>query len=357
MHYNSIEEYYEAHSKDRWNFGNEWLPKIGSKNKFKKRSGVIRRSIKIHAYVGANGAGKSLAMVHDTLPTLAGIRWKCDNPAHYHMRVQGKTEGWRRVLSTVRLVDPRTGGDHPLYLPYHDHRQLMTIEHADVLMDEITGVASAYEAMSMPTQVNNVLMQLRRRDVVLRWTTPNWAAAAKRIREVTKAVTFCKGSMPIYEEGRTWSSTTKFFWRTYDAGNFEAFTVAVRNRILPETWEHYFRPFKKNVAEDFYDTLSEVLSISSHSSNGLCIHCNGKRNIPRCTCEPDIVDTDENYTKIFTELLEEGRMPKNEEECSDDCEQKQEQESEEDELANLSLPSAVSSSNNTPPLPQFSVFK
>ena len=306
MFYATKEEYYEAHKKDRYNYGDKWLPKIHIKSQ--KRTLKLRRSVAIHAYVGANGSGKSLAMVHDTIPTLNGIRWECDNEEHFHFKAYGQTSGWRRILSTVRLLDPRTGEDHPLFLPYYDHRQLLTIERADVLMDEITGVASAYEAMSMPTQVNNVLMQLRRRDATLRWTTPNWAAAAKRIREVTKAVTFCKGSIPIYETGRTWASNCKFLWKTYDAGNFESFTVGVRDRLLPETYENYFRPFKHNLAENLYETLAEVLAISANNNQGMCVHCGGKRSIEKCNCVRDEVDTDENYFRINHEMLEAHRM-------------------------------------------------
>lgn len=292
--YESIEEYWEAHQNDTNNFGKEEIPYIYQKDKGSLR---VRRGVHIHAYVGGNGGGKSLAMVNDTIATLNGIKWNCDNRSHFHYRAHGQTSGYRKVLSTVRLIDPRTGKDHPLWIPYDDHRRLLSVEHADILMDEITGVASAYEAMAMPTQVNNVLMQLRRRDCFLRWTTPNWAAAAKRIREVTKAVTYCKGSFPVIEKGRTWPSNMFFLWKTYDALGFESFTVGVRERLVPITFQWFSRMSKKNFAPHVYNTLEEVLSISASNEHGLCVHCGQKRTIGRCTCDRAL-DTEENLTAI-----------------------------------------------------------
>ena len=50
------------------------------------RARDARRGLPIHAYVGPNGGGKSLAMVNDTIPSL---------------------DAGRPVLSTVRLIDWR----------------------------------------------------------------------------------------------------------------------------------------------------------------------------------------------------------------------------------------------------------
>jgi len=300
MYYETIAEYYEAHKKDKHNFGDGELPTI--RYKTKNTAMRTRRGIKIHAYVGPNGGGKSLAMINDTIPTMNGDTWVCNNHDHFHYKAYGQTTGLRKILSTVRLVDPRTGKDHPLYIRFHDFRQLLSAEHCDILMDEIVGVASAYEGMSMPTQVNNILMQLRRRDVTLRWTTPNWSSAAKRIREVSKAVTYCVGRFAVYADGASWPSNSLFEWKTYDAGNFEQFTVGTRNNAVPITFEWYARIFKKNKADALYDTLSEVTSIGSHTANGMCVHCGGKRSIKGCTCDRDAVDTEEHFHEIGAEL-------------------------------------------------------
>lgn len=153
-----------------------------------------RRGVPIHAYVGPNGGGKSIAMIYDTLPSLA----------------MG-----RSVLSTVHLLDwtipdvdklhmaVPPGSDakcnpeahHPLFTELCDYRQLLDAEHCDVLLDEVTGVASSRESATMPAEIANLLVQLRRRDLCMRWTAPNWSRADVIIRECSQAVTTCRGFM------------------------------------------------------------------------------------------------------------------------------------------------------------------
>jgi hypothetical protein len=255
-----------------------------------------RRSFAIHAYCGANGGGKSLAMVHDTLPSL---------------------EAGRPVLSTVRILDyrdPHYCGDrvsdvcddefahetafgrhlaaHPLYVPFVDYRQLLEWEKGDVLMDEVTGIASSRESHAMPVQVANFLMQLRRRDILLRWTAPNYARADKVIREVTQAVTNCAGRFPVvrYDNGakRTWRDRRLFKWFTYDAFDFDEFSAHKRDTIEPRTRQFFWRP--GSVSETAYDTLDAVHSLGAANDAGMCMTCGGKRSVPRCGCKQLAVD-------------------------------------------------------------------
>lgn len=234
----------------------------------RKRAG--RRALPIHAYVGPNGGGKSLAMVYDTLPTL---------------------DAGRLVLSTVRLLDA-AGDDHPCYRPLDDYRELLTAEHCDVLMDEVVGVASSRESAGMPTQVANLLVQLRRRDVVLRWTAPSWARADKIIREVSQAVTLCQGFLPkaVADSGseRLWRPRRAFYWRTYDASQFDEFTTHKKNTIRPLVRQVFWRPGSR--AESAYDTLDAVLALGVATEAGLCMTCGGKRLHPKCSCPPSTLD-------------------------------------------------------------------
>lgn len=238
------------------------------------------------AYVGSNGGGKSLAAVRDTLPSLlAG----------------------RRVLSTVRLLDfenPRPCDDascsspdharhmaaHPLWIPWTTWKQLLDVEHCDVLADEVTGVASSRESHSMPSAVANTLVQLRRRDVVLRWTAPSWPRADKIIRECTQAVTLCRGFLPVRvatgegENERAWRHRRLFRWHTYDALEMDEFTEGKRDKVRPTTRDHFWGP--GCVEFSAYDTFDAVLSIGSVSESGRCLVCDGRRSAPACTC-PD----------------------------------------------------------------------
>jgi hypothetical protein len=250
------------------------------------RKAAARRSHPIAAYVGPNGGGKSLAAVHDTIPSL---------------------ERGRPALSTVRLLDyanprPCEGGAvcddpaghevagvvhpaaHPLYIPFTDFRQLVTFEFGDVVMDEVTGVASSRESAGLPYQVANFLVQLRRRDIALRWTTPSWARADKVIREVTGLVTYCTGYLPVerQDQDRLWRDRRLFMWRTYDAGAFDDFTTNKRETLRSSVRQLVWRP--RSIAQHAYDTLAPVNALGFLDASGVCMDCEGRRTRHRCTC-------------------------------------------------------------------------
>lgn len=216
-----------------------------------------RRSYPIHAYVGPNGGGKTACMLHDTIPSiLAG----------------------RRILSTVAVLDPRTGEPYWNYVKFEDWDQLLEATHTDVLMDEMVGIANSRSASSLDVRAQNKLMQLRRADVVLRWTAPNWARADKIIREVTQAVTECRGSFPartraaVGEERRLWAPKRLFCWTTYDSAEFEEWTAGKRDKAEKNGGvlcrEFYYGPgsdvFKA------YDTLDSVSIVAGLLDNGHC---------------------------------------------------------------------------------------
>jgi hypothetical protein len=159
-------------------------------------------------------------------------------------------------------------------------------EHCDVVLDEVTGVASSRESAGMPPQVANFLVQLRRRDVVLRWTAPSWARADKIIRECSQAVTLCLGFMPKTvadkDDERLWRPRRLFYWRTYDAVQFDEFTTHKKESLRPLARQVFWRP--GSLAERSYDTMDSVLSLGVANEAGLCMDCGGKRAHPRCSC-------------------------------------------------------------------------
>lgn len=228
-----------------------------------------RRMAPIHAYVGANGSGKSLAMVHDTLPSL---------------------DAGRTVLSTVRLLDPVSGDPHPSYVRLTDWSQLLEAEHCDVLFDEVVGIASSRESQGMPVQVANLLVQLRRRDVVLRWSAPAWARADKIIRECTQAVTVCRGFLAKLDPDSPalWAPKRLFKWSTYAAIDYDRATSAQPNvpggavqKVSADTsW--FWGP--NSAAFLSYDTLDSVERVGDVLDSGRCVHCGGRKSIPRCSC-------------------------------------------------------------------------
>lgn len=222
-----------------------------------------RRSVPIHAYIGENGGGKSLAMVHDTLPSL---------------------DAGRTVLSTVKLLDSTTGKPHSAYVRLTDWGQLLDAEHCDVLFDEVVGIASARESSGMPVQVANLLVQLRRRDVVLRWSAPAWARADKIIRETTQAVTVCTGMLGKRDPDspRMWAQNRLFRWRTYDATAFDRLTTGQLQRRPSSSTAWFWGVNSRAFAS--YDTLDAVERVGDVLDSGRCVHCGGRRVIPKCVC-------------------------------------------------------------------------
>lgn len=266
------------------------------------RARARRRSFPIHAYIGANGGGKSMCAVFDSLPTLAA---------------------GRPIVSTVRILDPATGEPHPLWVKLDDYRTLLQVEKCDVILDEVTGVASSRESSGMPAAVANLLVQLRRRDVALRWTAPNWKRADTIIREVSQGVTLCVGFLPervraepvehdgphghhmgpllvpgdrptemyacrieghhVHQDDRQWSSKRCFYWRTYDAAAFDEWTAYRKEKVRPSVRQVFWRP--GSIASAAYDTFDAVSSLGAVTDAGLCMDCDGHRTRRRCECD------------------------------------------------------------------------
>lgn len=236
-----------------------------------------RLSYPIRAYVGPNGGGKTACMVYDALPALLS---------------------GRRVLSTVRMMDPRTGKTPPNFVLFEDWDQLLEAKHTTVLMDEMVGIANSRSASSLDVRAQNKLMQLRRADVDLSWTAPNWARADKIVREVTQAVTECRGSFPVKpprahrnappvpdaaEVRRLWRPKQLFRWRTYDTVEFEEWTAGKRDKVGTvnggSSW--FYGP--GSPVFDAYDTLDAVSIVAGMTPEGTCDICAG--TVRRHSCK------------------------------------------------------------------------
>lgn len=228
-----------------------------------------RRKLPIHGYFGRNGMGKTLAMVHDTLPDLyAG------DP----------------VLSTVEFRDAVTGDLYPNFTRLTSWDQVLGFKRGVICFDEIVGVAGSREGMTLPVQVQNLLVQLRRSDIALRWTAPGWARADKIIRETSVGATLCRGyfAKAVKDEaGRTltWRQRRLFRWKTYNAEDFEEWTASkeagqAKLRKVNASW--YWAPGKP--AQWSYDTYDDVSRIALPIESGRCASCGGTRRAKPCSC-------------------------------------------------------------------------
>ena len=237
------------------------LPALHIGNKLLWSRGIRkRRSAPIMGFVGLNGQGKTLCAVRDTLPSLAL---------------------GRRVLSTVPLLDPESGNPHPLYVPFLAWSQLDDFTNGDILMDEVTGLMDSRDS-GMPKKVRRLLPQMRRRNVMIRWTGIDWDNSDRRLRQVTQAVTACRGYVPNTKAVRTsgvkdavalWSPNRAFSFITYDAqtmsqsddGKMMSQEPEKKKRAKVLCREFYWAPGSLVFAS--YNTLDSVSGV-----DGSCAH-------------------------------------------------------------------------------------
>lgn len=226
-----------------------------------------RRSSPIHAYVGPNGGGKSACMIRDTLPSLAA---------------------GRPVLSTVKILDHLTGEPHPLYIPFVHWDQVRDFRGGDLLLDEVVGIANS-RSSGMPDDIQNILAQLRRRDVLMRWTAPAYQRADLVIRETSQAITllhgYAKDRKIVRQRGdavgavRAWAPNRLFSAITYDAGDMSQFNAASargeQSKLKPKFVEWFWGP--SSPVFDAYNTMDAVNQVSS-----LCPIDGGRRMSKTC---------------------------------------------------------------------------
>lgn len=301
-----------------------------------------RRAFPIHAYVGPNGTGKSAVMVYDTLPSLDNGRpvlstvrlldyndphecgdrpWDvCDDPDGHRrekvavdVRKLWTPEEFAALAENVDLSpddvarlyalspDVRTQlptgvyevhrASHRLYVKLTSYQQMLDWRNGDVLLDEILGIANSRESNGMPVPIQNLLVQLRRRNVSLRWSAPAWGRADKIIREVSQGVTLMSASMPKRakqsDDGspRMWSERRLFVARTYDPVNMDEFEAHRADTIPAEVTSFYWGP--RSLMFAAYDTYDSVSSIgwADLAAGGACISCGGKRRPTPCSCD------------------------------------------------------------------------
>lgn len=267
--------------KRKWGF----LTHISDHPRAKSR--LRRRAVPIMAYVGANGAGKTFMMVYDTLLTLP------------HNRT---------ILSTVEIFDidnPRPCDDpqcdspnhpdhqalHPNFVRLTSYHQLLMAKNCDILLDEVQGFLSSRETSNLPTAVATKLLQLRKDDCVLRYTSPSWTRVDILVREVTQYVTL---SVPYFAVQRKtlpgqppalWRDRLVFFVRSFDASLVSDFDPAAANDgygSKPKFIQILFRP--TSIVQKAYDTRQSVSALGWASETGLCLVCGGKRKAVPCIC-------------------------------------------------------------------------
>lgn len=287
-----------------------------------------RRGYLISAYVGGNGGGKTACMIWDSIPALEAGRpvlstvrildynnprpcndeMCADNPDrldHFKMRPtpagrEAMIRNQKRLFlygptADLEPVERRSTGihqaAHPLWIPWTTWEQLLTIEFGEVLADEMTGIAEARAAQSLPVAVVNQLQQLRRSDIPFRYTCPSWERADLSLRQPTQTVTLCKGRFKKVApmEGdleRVVKIRRLLRWKTYDAQELTELTEGKRAELKAEVGDWYWGP--GSPAWLAYDTFAPVLTVGFVTEAGRCHKCNGTRPVPKCMCGPTV---------------------------------------------------------------------
>jgi len=236
-----------------------------------------RRSVPVAGYVGTSGHGKSASMIRDTLPSLAL---------------------GRRIVSTVEILDAHTGNPHELYSPFRSWHQFEDLHDTDILMDEITSIMDAQESTSLPKVARRLIPQQRRRNNVVRWSGIDWDNVNRRLRQMTQAVTMCRGYAPDRSALRAddsnktiplWAPNRAFFLVTRDAQR--VMSSEDSKRLSGDVGDSRVKGARKqpkalcrelwwgpnSLVFDSYQTLGEVLAVDSS-----CPICGGKPVEKQC---------------------------------------------------------------------------
>ncbi|WBU38525.1 hypothetical protein [Homoserinibacter sp. YIM 151385] len=234
---------------------------------------AMRARYGIHAFVGANGSGKTNLMVRQAARALE----------------RGTT-----VYSNIPIfADRATGELHPKYVALTSFEQLMTIRDGILLLDEMTGIANARDNAPLPGPIQLVLNQLRKRKLVCYHSSPAWEDTTAQIRRVTRAVTFCEGSFPDRRAVAAASSSSDFdeAWvpnrffraRTFPKDNRADWGLSAAVKLgQPLVEEFYWGPGCRSF--QMYDTNAETFVFGSSNDYGTCVVCEGSRRRLECTC-------------------------------------------------------------------------
>jgi hypothetical protein len=262
----------------------------------------------IEAYVGPNGSGKTLAAVERrVLPAWRRERMVVGNLSLYPSAV-GYDDALFRPLRSWREI-PRLGvhvdqDGQPIVDDLGQPWSITKNEGCVLFLDEITSCLPSRAAMSLPVELQRILNQLRKHDVQLVWTAPDWRRCDTILREVTQAVTLCRGWFPdrwvrvderrrfprraTDDNGRPipvedgWLPNRVFLWSTYDAQEFESFNTNTGRRLDAVARRRYWR--SKHVAQNAYSSAQPVNLLDHLDEGGKCLNCGGSRPRRKCEC-------------------------------------------------------------------------
>lgn len=221
--------------------------------------------------------------------------------------------GSGKTLGAVALcAGPALRAGIPVYATFHiDHPNAFVLRSWDItdlrdcvlILDEISAQFPSRGAMGLPHELVSTLQQLRKPNVQVVWTAPAWGRADVVLREVTQVVTVCRAFIPdrfvreqvippwwrpfpraLHSRGGSsaWVPRSLFRYVSYDAANFDEFSLGAVKDVRPLEKRWYWRPWHAD--QWVYDTAESVPTLPGVTGGGVCLVCGGQRVRQRCTC-------------------------------------------------------------------------
>lgn len=217
--------------------------------KLRKPMPNFARGVPICGFTGINGAGKTLVAVD----------------AAIHDMTLG-----RDVYSTV----PIEYGPHRSK-PILSLRQLLHIESATILLDDVSVIFSSRSTHSVPQEIVTLLQVLRHRDLTVLWTAPEWMRADSLLRGVTQGLVNVVPLLRRADNSTPWPSPRLVYIGLMDTSTGKA--DATPTRVLRR---RAFIP-SMTAAWGSYDTLADTPQLGGRDLGGLCVDCYGTQTRPK----------------------------------------------------------------------------
>lgn len=214
----------------------------------KKPPKSVVEGVPIAGFTGVNGAGKTLLAVESCLADLAA---------------------GRDVYSTVP-IHSKWGDSKPI----QSLRQLLTLKHSTILLDEVSVIFSSRSTHSLPAEIVALLQTLRHSDLTVRWTAPGWMRADTILREVTQALVAVTPLLRKHD-GTPWPRPRLIYAAVLDTSVGKADSEperTLRRRLYRTAGLDAFGAF---------DTHADTPLLGRHLHTGVCVDCGGTINRPK----------------------------------------------------------------------------
>lgn len=211
----------------------------------------VAAGVPVCGFTGVNGAGKTTLAVQSALSDMAG----------------GRT-----VYSTVQIDHPEYGRSEPIV----SLRQLLEIEDATVLLDEVSVIFSSRSSQSLPAEVVAMLQTLRHRRLTVRWTAPAWMRCDNLLREVTQGVV---NVVPLLRR-RAGADTPWPAPRFVMAGLLDT-SVGKADAMPEKVLRRRLIVPSRLAAWGTFDTYADTPLLGRHLQGGRCPDCGGAREVPK----------------------------------------------------------------------------